>query len=312
MKNKLIFITLLLSVFSLPIIAQEFVTHLDSGINVAVFQKTTPVLPVGQFNRNLEWSVTKYANINKVSRALIDKKNKLIFAYDIEIKQSLALDKFSVSIKSDLNSFKFFTRFLNYEKKLLTTPPDNILINDGDIIALDILENPKTKMKVRHLIKITREYKPAWGYFAELDEPRNFALKDVRLQLVDFKSYINEKPIENNHIRSVVGLFVGLKYKGRGTFFLSPFRGEGYGFKKIGIIDDNKIIIKHKGDIYKIVSKTSILGMGKRWNLWGMYKPESKMEKNMMHRLSFKVFYANTFLGIQGIERLIRTGRIGL
>jgi hypothetical protein len=60
----------------------------------------------------------------------------------------------------------------------------------------------------------------------------------------------------------------------RGRFIFSLVPREGYQFKKIAVLDDNKIEFSVNGERYEWVSSTSILPNGGTWNLWVLHDPD--------------------------------------
>ena len=155
--------------------------------------------------------------------------------------------------------------------------PGTLLVGDGDAIVIDILENPKTNGKIQDFIKVTREKRRS-GYFLDLAEPKNFSLSDVSFQLTDFKVFFKDKPLEEK-TRSLNSAFVSFYIKEIGTFIFSPFENEKYSLAKIGFIENEKIVFKHKGSAFRIVSAGLVLGAPGKWNLWGKFIPETEKQK---------------------------------
>jgi hypothetical protein len=57
--------------------------------------------------------------------------------------------------------------------------------------------------------------------------------------------------------------------QGRFVFSLVPY--EGYDFRKVGLIENNRIAFSWKGRSYEWISREAIVGSGGAWNLWVLH-----------------------------------------
>lgn len=215
-------------------------------------------------------------------RMMVDNKNGLFFGYDIEVVRNVEPNKFNVSIKPmtyKKGSNPEAERF-QIEKYTAIPPvkyPDEMVVEYGDLIKLDLLENPVKKLKVTDYIKIFNTSTP-FGYavsFSELKPTRDFTMDDVYLRLENFELLINGKHFINlkdkDFIISGSNLYFAIPQKGR--FVISPFPREGYNMQKIGLAIDNKLSFTVNGEKYEIISKSSILGEDGNWNIWVLNDP---------------------------------------
>ena len=275
MKQAL-YLALIVFIFATQSFPQETVTNFESEITLALMEKTIP--PTSSQDFFLDTYVMQHIKSNKIERAIVDKENKVVFGYKLKVIETDNRRKFEVIIESDNNPLKGYPPFKDFERKSLKDIPRKLTINDGDTIVLDLLQNPKTMGKIQDLIKVTRERKTTSGYFSEFVRPKNFTLNDLSLQLVDFKLYLDDKLLEERP-RSIVAPVVAPYIKGLGTFVLSPIEGTTGQLSKIGVIDDNKIIVKYKGKLLRLEATSSILGKPGKWNLWGKFEPETEKQR---------------------------------
>ena len=301
MKNKIIFLTLLLCAFSVQIKSQGTLTaRFDDGINVVIKSRTIPAVSKSDLKDSYEelfiYNHKNTANFIKtngnhgVIRAFINHSDKISFNYSIDIQPNSDKKTFVVTINPKENQRisgeTFDTK--DYQSKSLPNYPTNITVNDGDTIVLDILENPKTGAKVQDLIKITGEYKPFGDYFSDLEEPKDFSIEDVQLQLADYKLYLNGRLIEKDFSPSVRSRFIGFEFnRYKEALVLTAVPVQGYDFKKVGVITGNKMVFDYNGDKFEIVSTVPILGLGKKWNLWMANPPREHKDYRIPDNIGF-------------------------
>lgn len=162
--------------------------------------------------------------------------------------------------------------FEGYTAKSLPNYPDDILVDDGDTITLDLLENSRTNTKISDVIKII--YKSSKFDFQITDDKpaKDFTIEEVMLRIEKPDIYINEKKYKTGSTAAGNINWIYIYRKGR--FIFSFEMQPGYNFQKIGVIQDNKISFEFNGDKYEFVSKSPILGSGGKWNLWVMHDPD--------------------------------------
>ena len=204
---------------------------------------------------------------------MTDVKNKLYFGYDIEISASTD-NKFKVAFKPlSINPNKL-AKVENLTAFSLSKYPDEMTIADGDIISFDTLENPQTKVRLSDLIKVTRESRTWGSYFPNLSPAKDFTIDDVQLQATNLEAFINGKKV--GQVRGIAGHFLSFYVQDKGQFIFSLFPKNGFDFKKIGVIEDNKLTFTYNGDSYKLVSTSPFVGIGGNWNVWILHNPDYK------------------------------------
>ncbi|MDQ3711472.1 MAG: hypothetical protein M3388_04560 [Acidobacteriota bacterium] len=280
MKNKkFVFLCLIWTLccgFFGEVEAQEGSVTFKNGITIAVKSETTPADSVNNELTNISNTYSTYSNNsleNTMHRLMTDKKNKLYFGYDLVVTPQSEKNKFKVSIKPlSINPNKL-VNVDNFTAQVLPKYPDEMLVDDGDIITLEILENVQTRIKIFDLIKITTENLRGGNYFLERKLARDFTIDDVELQLTNLEAFVNGEKIGKGG-GGMSGANVYFYFQGKGRFIMSPFPRQGFNLQKIGVIENNKISFTFNGDNYKFVSTSPVLGTGGKWNLWILHDPE--------------------------------------
>ena len=322
MKNKTI-------VFSAVALVAAFVNHATaqpsavsltaSGIAIVFnIQRTSPD---AKDNKGALGSVyftdhKEGEDESRVHRIVADRSTGVYFGYDLVIKPAGGPGKHLVSIRPLSKNAPAFTvthgakvdspeqLTENLTARSLPKYPEDMTIEDGDTIALDILYNPRTKVKIVDLIRITDKAPPSTdaslrtpslkapgtstsagaGSNDDLpikQKPRDFTLNEIKLRLTSPKLIIDgavsttlgsewEGIIEGSIIH------VYIPGKGRMIFSLSP--QDGLGFQKQALIEDNKIAFNLGGERHEVVSAAPILSNGGSWNVWtlhdALYRPD--------------------------------------
>lgn len=237
---------------------------------------------------------------SRVHRVLGDRASGVYFGYDLIIESETNANKFKVSIKPLSLNPPENLRLSDLTARSLPKYPEDMIVEDGDTIALDVLVNPQTKVKIVDLIKITRK-KPQTSDVSSFaptsvgssgsggndnsinrQKARDFTPNDVKLRLTSPKLLINgalssllgsqwEGIIEG----SVIYIFIPGK---EGRFIFSLFPQNGYSFQKNAVVEDNKIIFQSNDERYEIISEAPIVSGGGTWNLWNLhdssYRPD--------------------------------------
>jgi len=309
--SLLIVLTLSLSVVAS---AQYGIVKLSNGITVVVRTKITPSNPKSTLG-----NIYSSNSGNTIHRVLTDKENKIYFGYDLLFVKE-GEGKFKVSIKplskspgAILNSSKAGTNkqgtraiaangrglshgskgfgqvhliygsdFSKYTEKTLPNYPKDFVLNDGDTVSLDLLQNPKTNTKITDVIQISAKPDAFQYYYSNENPVKDFTLDEIYLRLEKPDVYINGKKYETRS--TVAGNINWIYINGKGRFIFSYKPQTRYNFQKIGVIKNNEISFDFNGEKYRFVSKSPILAAGGKWNLWVMhdpnYQPNSEVSKD--------------------------------
>jgi hypothetical protein len=219
---------------------------------------------------------------NVVHRVLIDKTGKFYFGYDLEIEPVLETRQFRVRVlplspefDEQLKGRKDFkAKPLDPKSKLagISESSRMEILNDGDGVALDILFNPETKVKIVDLISVSYDYLSLRETPVSNSPARDYTLNDVELKVSDYKLYLNGELVAGGKATGGYGGPVIWFYvPGRGRFILSIAPHDGYEFRKIGTVEHNKVSFTIGSDHYEWVSSRPIIGSGGNWNLWVLH-----------------------------------------
>ncbi len=267
--------------------AQSQTVNMPEGFSIVFEKKITPE-PLENAEQKIRTInvLSSILGVNTVHRIFADRENKVHFGYDIEVKKNS--EKYIVTFKA-LSVNLFVT---DSEAKKLPKYPEPLEIGEGDTISINLLENPKTKVKIVDFIKLILtdpnlpENKANRIVISDIainqifttrivtskdSKPKDLATDDLRMQSFNTKLALNGTQVFAD--KSAIGSNIYFYLKGKGRFILSPFPRAGFDFQKIGIIDDNKISFTMNGDNYEISSATPIMCFGGKWNLWVLYEP---------------------------------------
>ena len=248
-----------------------------NGITVAIKTETFPPNdkdPSG----NIYSSGTGYTG-NTIHRIMMDTKNKIYFGYDLIAEKQGESGKFKVEIKTLSKSPAELFRnnsadYSGYTAKSLAKYPESLILDDGDSITFDILENPQTQTKILDVIKITSKQQNFGYYFSEREKATDFTIENVELHLDKPEISINGQKTTYRSMASGNIVYVYLPGKGR---FIFSFRPQpDFNFQKTGTVLDNKILFEFNGEKYEIINKSPVLGSGGKWNLWVMFDENFK------------------------------------
>jgi len=309
MKNKFLIVAVLSCLFVAGAEAQQSsVSFNKKGVSVIFnIQTTSPDASKQSFGSLYFTGYDETEKESRVHRVIGDKKNGVYFGYDLIVQfDAAAPNKFKVSFKPLSTNPPEQMRLSNSEIRSLPKYPDDMTVEDGDTIALDILYNPQTKVKIVDLIKITTK-KPqssdssmfnttATGFgstgfgtsggsgenlFGKKKQAQDFTLNDVKLRLTSPKLLVNGtvSSIRGSEWNGVIeGSIISLYIPEKGRFVFSLFPRENLSFQKDAVLKNNKITFKTGGELYELISVAPIVSGGGNWNLWVFndagYKPD--------------------------------------
>lgn len=215
---------------------------------------------------------------NVIHRVMIDRKNQTYFGYDLEVVATADTKQFEVlikplSVENMIDSIKIVGNSDNLSPRSIPKYPGKILVQEGDTIVLDILENSKTKEKISDLIKVTRRKTKPESYFFDNSNPKDFTVNEVKLSMLGFDIYVNDEKVKFNG-GGMVGSVIWIYFPNKGRFIFSPIEQPGYNFQRIGVIDNKTMSFNYAGVNYKFISNEPILDSFGKWNLWVMFDPD--------------------------------------
>jgi hypothetical protein len=272
----------LLSFLCFPAAAQESkgeqIARLKSGGFVS-FKTTTEPASAQEYSFS-----GAEIDSNVVHRVLLDKSGAFYFGYDLEVEPLLESREFQVRV---LPLSREFEEQLRARKNFKAKPfgPDSRLapisksssieiLKDGDAVALDVLVNPDTHVKIVDLISVSYDYLSLRQEVLSSGPPRDYSLNDVELRMSNYRLLINGELVTSSRpTGGCAGPIIWFYIPGKGRFIFSMAPHEGYDFKKAGTIEHNKIVFNVGSDRYEWVSSSPVVGGGGNWNLWVLQDP---------------------------------------
>jgi hypothetical protein len=226
---------------------------------------------------------------NTIERTLINASTGVYVGYSLQVERLENSTKLKISVKPlpreaiqrmrDSVWFKKFAQkwsdMRHYDPTPLPRYPEPLIIDINDSLELTLFINPENGAQIGDRLRFEPD-QPA--------PPRDFTLDEVVLKLIDHRLFINGEA--RNGDQPFVGGFAAplpwFSVPGRGRFIFSIQPHEGYDFRKIGVIDDNKITFTHGGDKYEWVSSLPIINQRGKWNLWVLLDPNFEPSKQAL------------------------------
>lgn len=212
-------------------------------------------------------------------RLLFDEQGQFVFVYDLVITEYESPKRFGVSARPLDPSFEQSLRAGNpaaFQKAASLGLPtiaratEQQQVADGETVALDLLINEPLGVKVVDYVTVASE-RSLLSPSHQSRPPRDFGIYNVELAIRKYQLYVDGQPLITSGLRNCGGAMVWFSLPERGRFIFSLVPYEGYDFRKVGVIEDNKISFTWKGVSYEWVSREPIVGSGGLWNLWVLH-----------------------------------------
>jgi hypothetical protein len=221
---------------------------------------------------------------NTIHRVVLDRGGNPVFGYDLVVEPADAGRKFRVTAQPLAAEFERRLRARRAGAQANPPPIPTLAraaapqtLEDGDAVALDLLVNSQTGVRVVDVIKVASDRARLWQ-----SAPRDFTLDSVQIAVSDQRLLVNGEVVAAapRPPRPVSGALVWFYVPGRGRFVLSLVPREGYDFRKTAIIEDNRVSFDHQGDHYELVSSAPVVGTGGDWYAWVLFDPAYAPEVN--------------------------------
>ncbi|HEX8776362.1 MAG TPA: hypothetical protein VF735_22520 [Pyrinomonadaceae bacterium] len=272
------------------VVGQPVIVSLPGGGHVAFRVKTTTLnVSAGQTPGGADLSLplatqAQLGEGNVVHRLLVDGHGNIVFGYDLVVDAITATHTFRVTARplDKLFESRFSARREGASVNSQTPFNVNTLalstgehtVEDGETFALDLLINDRLGLKVVDYVKVATDKSRLQLAPMTPVPARDFAVANVELAVSNYQLKVDGTPLRTASVRrSCAGslLWFALPEQGRFIFSLAPHAG--YGFEKVGVIEDNKIVFSWKGVRYEWISGAPIVGSGGVWNLWVLHDP---------------------------------------
>ena len=216
---------------------------------------------------------------NTIHRVILDREGNVLFAYDLGVEPLAGSRQFRVTARPVGAEFE---RRLARARRAPATPAQDApgiptlarpaapqTLDDGDALALDLLVNQQTGVRVVDVVKVAFDRARLWQA-----APRDFTLESVEIAVRDPRLLVNGELLAGGRAsREVAGALVWFHVPGRGRFVLSLVPRAGYDFSKIALVEGNRISFDFRGDHFEWVSSAPVVGNGGDWYAWVLHDP---------------------------------------
>lgn len=221
---------------------------------------------------------------NTIRRVFVDEDGSSYFGYVLVVEPIASSKQFRVSVRGlgpedeqELRARKpFQSRRLhpNYNPAAIARSSAPQIIEDGDTFALDVLVNPQTGDKITDIVTISASMQ-SLEQAPVSEAPRDFTLADVEMKMTNYRLLINGELVAGGkQSGACAGPLIWFHMPGSGgRFIFSVMPHPGYDFKKIGVIENNKLKFTLNGEEYEWISNAPVVGQGGIWNLYVLYDP---------------------------------------
>jgi hypothetical protein len=248
-------------------------TAWTSAVGVSGSAARGAQIPQGEFRTEA------FVDENRViHRMLADTAGNYVFGYDVLIEAVPASKTFTIAViplDSQIEN-KLPANGSSVQRASIATLPQSAepeILDDGDSFALDLLVNQKTGVKIVDVVKVSFDRSNLWDDNPR-SLPRDFTLDAVPLRMIDFRLLVDGNLVAAGKPGTIFsGALIWCYVEGAGRFIFSLVPRAGYEFKKVGIVEDNRIEFTVNGKHYEWLSSEGILPSGGSWNLWMLRDP---------------------------------------
>ena len=247
------------------------------GFRLDTARDAAQPLPVGA--DELQWAIVPQALLderNTIHRVLLDGEGNVIFGYDLVVEPSERARQFKVSVNPLSAQFEQQLRARRAGARpaapvpTLPRPAAPQTLDDGDAFTLDLLVNPQTGVRVVDVVKVAFDRARLWQA-----APRDFTLDSVEMAVRDHRLLLNGALVAGGRAaRGASGALLWFYVPGRGRFILSLVPRAGYDFRKVALVEGNRISFDFRGDRYEWVSSAPVVGSGGDWHAWLLHDPD--------------------------------------
>ena len=276
--------------------------------NGTFIQTGIGTIPPGKFDLRITTSVATTASTTAEQgafRRILKLSDGRAIVYEITVRRIEEGKRFEIDLRSwkptpdearavEIDPARVETDFLrNY-----TAP---IAINDGDTVALDVLFNPRTGVKLVDYFRITSSRPIVQNGSAESNaKARLLEIEDIEFSVNKFKLSLNGEAVYAGE-GGMGGRFIWLDVPqtGRFIFSLIPL-AEADGFHRSAFLTRTRISFTHGADKYELSSPNSIIPASGVFHLWVRFDPT----------FTFPLAYqAGTYVSLGAADRLPLTAK---
>ena len=208
-----------------------------------------------------------------VYRVVLDRDNKPLFAYELELRTVTATPKrIGVTLKpADQERL----RALNWLKgKIVGDVPTIAAVRAfpplrlGDEVHVDIMYNPKTGEKIWDVLRVSPESQPAPTPGKVFTGPQ-FSWEGVKIAL-------DGKIIADRSGSWMIGEAIMIRVVGSGEYYMALRPAAGFPFQPSGWVDHNVLRFRIDGKQVEITGKSNLLMKSDTGTVWIYHVPETR------------------------------------
>lgn len=218
---------------------------------------------------------------NAVHRFLVDPQRAVYFGYDVEtepLPQTRQVRLTFRPLSMAREDVEKLNRGKTLTETLIPTYPGAVVLDEDGLVVLEVLKNPKTGQKVVDRIRASvHQLPPIRDAFSR--ERRDFRLDDVELRLSKPVLRINGAVAASSDNPGVSGPILWIHVPGRGRFLFSLVPRAAYNFRRLGMIEQDRLSFKIGEEEYELNSSEPILvSSGGKWNLYVLHEASHKSQ----------------------------------
>jgi len=221
----------------------------------------------------------------QIHRVMLDADNRVYFGYDVAIERLPGTNGYRVSF-SPLNMAPDELRVFGEDTvtfRALGVPDwGGAAVRDihpGDVLALTLMNNPKTGQKIVDYVTVTRQSEPPKelgplprNFIDEQGTPRDFRSADALLSINP-----ESATLDGASIRIAGGVTAPLPYfpvPQHGRLIISLAPQPDLGFRKAGEIRGSKLTVTFEGHTLNLISNGRIAPGAGPFNVYVLHQPE--------------------------------------
>ena len=230
--------------------------------------------------------------------------------YEIRIKPQKQQRQFEVKLRSVTSTPQVAKEWgvdpARVQSSFLRNYEVPIIVDNGDTLAIEVMQNPRTSVKLVDYFLISDHPVPEVENNRQTlaKQARVLTTEDIELSLFGFEVRKNGKSIFKSG-GGIRGRFIWLDMPdtGRFIFSLTP-NSEAAGFSKAAYVTSQQISFTHGADQYDLITNEPIIHASGVYDLWMLFDPTFTlpMANLIKGQNGFVSGAADNFPGVKGVK----------
>lgn len=230
--------------------------------------------------------------------------------YEVRVKPLKQQHQFEVKLRSvkptPQEAKEWGVDAARVESSFLRNYEAPIIVDNGDTLAIEVMRNPRTSVKLVDYFLISDRPVPEVENNREAlaKQARVLATEDIELSLFAFEIRKNGKSILKRE-GGIRGRFVWLDMPdtGRFVFSLTP-NSEAAGFLKGAYVTSQQLSFSHGADQYDLITNEPIIHASGVYDVWMLFDPTFTlpMPNLVKGQNGFVSGAADNFPGVKGVK----------